>query len=216
MFSNAETHSIIAIGSGPRVTVANTMGPPVLPPVPIPVKNSAQKAAISRPSHFNKLFPNLNISAFTSVSSAISFPQLRPAPINPGYQEAHQYWDMQTFFAGKAYSNVANAEVVITKVWMMTHAPNKKNPSCVSVCNVRLTSKLNIFSFICLDSFWGNITCSCSYWGWRPQILGLLRLTTTIPGVVKEFSIGNRSVPASGQGLGGIDSKTAWCWHNHW
>jgi hypothetical protein len=137
-----ETHSVVAVGSGGSTSgPLSTMGPsvgqapkPVLPSSafgPDPGENlPAHKASIP--------YPNLNISASTMTAFATSFPKLRSAPVNPGYQQAHQYWDdMRKFFAGKAYSNNANAEVVVVKVRMMTHAPNKKNPACVSVCEGR-------------------------------------------------------------------------------
>ena len=64
-----------------------------------------------------------------------SLSSLKPAPFKPGYQEAHQYYcEMREHFASKAYISISNAELIVVKVWLMTHVPAKKKPMCVSVC----------------------------------------------------------------------------------
>ena len=82
--------------------------------------------------------------------STLPFPALKSKVlVNPGYQEAHdQYNDMRAHFAGKAFSNVANAEMIVVKVWMMVRVPNRKSPAPVSVyllfllCNLIFTVNL--------------------------------------------------------------------------
>ena len=80
----------------------------------------------------------INLLPQINLHSTLPFPVTvlkSKAPVNPGYQEAHQlYNEMRAHFTNKAYSNVANAELIVVKVWMMMRVPNRKTPAPVSVC----------------------------------------------------------------------------------
>lgn len=80
------------------------------------------------------VIPGPQISSHSSHST-LPFPASKSKSLeNPGYQEAHQlYNEMRTHFTNKAYSNVANAEVIVVKVWMMMRVPNRKTAAPVSV-----------------------------------------------------------------------------------
>ena len=43
---------------------------------------------------------------------------------------------MWQYYASKAYTSMATAEIVIVKVWMVTLEPGKRNPTLISVSNV--------------------------------------------------------------------------------
>jgi len=90
----------------------------ILPPIP------ERQERISR----------INIPPMPNIYSAAPFPRSMNSPlVNPGYQEAHQlYNEMRCHFANKAFSTVANAEVIVVKVWMMTRLPGKKSPVTIS------------------------------------------------------------------------------------
>lgn len=69
--------------------------------------------------------------------AASTLVSLTPAPTNPGYQEAHQYYnEMREHFAKKAYASAANVELVVVKVTFATLAPTKKSPLCISVSHI--------------------------------------------------------------------------------
>jgi hypothetical protein len=78
---------------------------------------------------------SVRVPQFNSHST-LPFPALKSkALVNPGYQEAHQlYNEMRAHFANKAYSNVANAELIVVKVWLMMRVPNRKTAAPVFVC----------------------------------------------------------------------------------
>lgn len=77
----------------------------------------------------------INLSPQIKSHSTLPFPALKSkSAVNPGYQEAHKlYNDMRAHFTNKAYTNVANAEVIVVKVWMMMRVPNRKSAAPVSV-----------------------------------------------------------------------------------
>jgi hypothetical protein len=79
---------------------------------------------------------HINLLPQINLHSTLPFPALKSKTlVNPGYQEAHQFYnEMRAHFANKAYSNVANAELIVVKVWMMVRVPNRKTPAPVSVC----------------------------------------------------------------------------------
>jgi hypothetical protein len=81
---------------------------------------------------------HINLISQMNSHSTLAFPALKSKVlVNPGYQEAHQlYNEMRTFFTNKAYSNVANAEVIVVKVWMMMRVPNRKTAPPVSVHSI--------------------------------------------------------------------------------
>ena len=79
----------------------------------------------------------INLPPQINSHSTLPFPAAlkSKALVNPGYQEAHQlYNEMRAHFTSKAYSNFANAELIVVKVWMMMRIPNRKRPAPVSVC----------------------------------------------------------------------------------
>jgi len=77
----------------------------------------------------------LNIGLTHSATSTLI--SLAPAPTNPGYQEAHRYYnEMREHFAKKAYASSANVELVIVKVTFATLAPTKKSPLRISVGSI--------------------------------------------------------------------------------
>ena len=80
-------------------------------------------------------FNAINVVTPLNPYSMLPSPNTKNTPlIKPGYQEAHHLYDeMQKPFANKAYTTAANAEVVVIKIWMMTHLPTKKNPLTVLV-----------------------------------------------------------------------------------
>ena len=79
----------------------------------------------------------VRLAATTNPFTSLPIPQLKPSPVNPGYHEAHQYYnEMQQYYASKAYTSVATAELVIVKVRMVTLKPGRKNPTLISVSNV--------------------------------------------------------------------------------
>ncbi|KAH9476800.1 hypothetical protein JR316_0010715 [Psilocybe cubensis] len=60
-------------------------------------------------------------------AKSLTFPQ--KDLLNPGYQEAHGFYnEMRQHFAAMAYSSVANAELVVVKVWLSVRVPTKKSP----------------------------------------------------------------------------------------
>jgi len=76
--------------------------------------------------------PILNIQAHPASSASV--PLLKPLPINPGYQSAHQFYnEMREMFATRAYASSANLELVVVKVSLATLVSNKKSPVCISV-----------------------------------------------------------------------------------
>lgn len=84
----------------------------------------------------------LNIPAPSPAYAPLRFPSIKPAPVKPGYQEAHQYYcEMRDSFASKAYISVSNAELIVVKMRLMTHPPAKRNPICVSV-------RMNPYGFV--------------------------------------------------------------------
>ena len=78
---------------------------------------------------------HLNLIPKINSHSTLPFPALKSkATMNPGYQEAHQlYNEMHDLFHNKAYTNSANAELVIVRVWMMVRVPNHRTPAPISV-----------------------------------------------------------------------------------
>ena len=95
---------------------------------------SSQKAITQQNKMTKPAGVQLNLLPINSCST-LPFPALKlKSLINPGYQEAHQFYnEMRTHFANKAYSSVANAELIVVKVWMMMRVPNRKSPAPVSV-----------------------------------------------------------------------------------
>jgi hypothetical protein len=92
-----------------------------------------QSAAMIRTCHPAPSSHVLNLPILNPVA-ALSIPQLKPSPVNPGYQEAHQYYDeMRRYYASKAYTSAATAELVVVKVRMVTLQPGKKKTTFVSV-----------------------------------------------------------------------------------
>jgi hypothetical protein len=80
--------------------------------------------------------PVLNLPAIANPLASLSIPQLKPqaSPANPGYNEAHRHYEeMRQYYASKAYTGAATAELVIVKVRMVTLEPGKKNPTLISV-----------------------------------------------------------------------------------
>jgi len=81
--------------------------------------------------------PRLPATANSFASLPIPPVHAKPAPVNPGYHEAHQYYDeMRQYYASKAYTSTATAELVIVKVRMVTLEPGKRNPTLISVSDV--------------------------------------------------------------------------------
>ncbi|KIM36153.1 hypothetical protein M413DRAFT_449355 [Hebeloma cylindrosporum] len=75
----------------------------------------------------------LRLPATANPFVSLPIPQLKPSPVNPGYQEAHQYYDeMRQYYASKAYTSTATAELVVVKVRMVTLEPGKRNPTIIS------------------------------------------------------------------------------------
>lgn len=105
------------------------------------VKHGFESAAISaQPSHASPASsaPVLNLTAIANPFASLSIPlgtgKLKPLPEKPGYNEAHRYYDeMRQYYASKAYTSAATAELVIVKVRMVTLEPGKKNPTLISV-----------------------------------------------------------------------------------
>ena len=75
-------------------------------------------------------FNAINIVAPLNPHSMLPFLNTKNTPlVKPRYQEAHCLYDeMRKHIANKAYTTSANTEVVVVKIWMMTHVPTKKNP----------------------------------------------------------------------------------------
>ena len=96
--------------------------------------SSMSNSQLERPG-YKATKPHINLIPQMNSHSTLAFPPFMSKPlVNPGYQEAHQlYHEMRTFFTNKAYSNVANAEVIVVKVWMMMRVPNRKTAAPVSV-----------------------------------------------------------------------------------
>ena len=123
---------------------------------------------------------HINLIQQVNSHSTLPFPASLKSKIqalvNPGYQEAHQLYDeMRNYFASKAYSNVANAEVIVVKVWMMMRVPNRKTAAPVSVCNsinVICTGLLKFFTFYQIFSgyFRSSFEHSSPYWSRRSQM----------------------------------------------
>ena len=77
---------------------------------------------------------NIRLTHSAASSTLIS---LVLAPTDPGYQEAHQYYnEMREHFAKKAYASSANVELVIVKVTFATLAPTKKSPLHILVSSI--------------------------------------------------------------------------------
>lgn len=131
------SNPVIAVGTVEGAEKSRSMAAPQL--VVSRTSTTGSHAAVSHLAITPRI-PALNIPApqaqHASASSRFpSLSSLKPAPIKLGYQEAHQYYcEMREHFASKAYISISNAELVVTKVWLMTHAPTKKKPMCVSVC----------------------------------------------------------------------------------
>lgn len=76
----------------------------------------------------------LNLPPISNPFATLPIPQLKPSPVNPGYNEAHKYYDeMRQYYASKAYTSAATAELVVVKVRMVTLEPGRKKPTLVSV-----------------------------------------------------------------------------------
>jgi len=79
----------------------------------------------------------LSLPAVANPFASLPIPQLKPLPVNPGYHEAHRYYDeMRQYYASKAYTSAATAELIVVKVRMVTLEPGKKNPTLVSVSGI--------------------------------------------------------------------------------
>jgi len=124
------TQSVVPIGDighGMQVTI------------PIAATSMAPKSSAHPPPHVipgrQYKFNSINVVAPLNTHSMLPFPNTKNPPLlNPGYQDAHRlYDDMRKHFANRAYSTVANAEVVVIKLWMMTRVPNRKHPIPISV-----------------------------------------------------------------------------------
>ena len=150
------SHRVVAVGmtsvaqySSGIQTAANQHGQPVFRTVPAPpstllVTSEAAASLISarHPSHAASgryatsasSAPVLNLPAITNPFATLPIPKLNPSPENPGYNEAHRFYDeMRQYYASKAYTSAATAELVIVKVRMVTLEPGKKNPTFISV-----------------------------------------------------------------------------------
>lgn len=100
-----------------------------VPAPPSVISTHHPRAAMS-----SALVQVLNLPATANPFASLSIPQLKPAPANPGYNEAHQYYDeMRKYYSSKAYTSAATAELVIVKVRLVTLEPKKKNPTFISV-----------------------------------------------------------------------------------
>jgi hypothetical protein len=79
----------------------------------------------------------LSLPAMPNAFASLPIPQLKPSPLNPGYHEAHRYYDeMRQYYASKAYTSAATAELVVVKVRLVTLEPGKKNPTIVSASSL--------------------------------------------------------------------------------
>jgi hypothetical protein len=111
---------------------------------------------------------HINLIPQINSHSTLAFPALRSKSlVNPGYQEAHQlYNEMRALFANKAYSNVANAEVIVVKVWMMMRVPNRKTAAPVSVIfyGYIIHSNSKLFSIYYSGYLRGSFKHSSPYW----------------------------------------------------
>ena len=97
--------------------------------------NRASTTAASSGLPGSSRYP-LNIALANSAASSTLI-SLASAPTNPGYQEAHRYYnEMREYFAKKAYASSANVELVVVKVTFATLAPTKKSPLRISVSRI--------------------------------------------------------------------------------
>ena len=122
LFESEGSHRVVAIGH----TVTNHE---VFCTVPAPPTAVTIHAAPS--THV------LRLPATTNPFASLPIPQLKSTPVNPRYHEAHQYYnEMRQYYASKAYTSMATAELIIVKVQMVTLEPGKRNPTLISVSNV--------------------------------------------------------------------------------
>ena len=127
MLSGCVVYTNICLLNSPMVTNCEVFHAAPAPPMAATI--SAHCAAPS--AHV------LRLPATTNPFASLPIPQLKPAPVNPRYHEAHQYYnEMQQYYASKAYTSMATAELVVVKVQMATLKPGKRNPTLISVSNI--------------------------------------------------------------------------------
>jgi hypothetical protein len=145
----------------------------------LPVNRAAAVPSIATSSALpsSSRYP-LNIGLTHSAASTLV--SLTPAPTNPGYQEAHQYYnEMREHFAKKAYASSANVELVVVKVTFATLSPTKKSPLRISVSCISVSCGWDLI--YCQEYLRGIEPYSSAHWSRGSQVHSLSRLASPVP-----------------------------------
>ena len=138
--STQTNNAVPAVSIAPSTAVPKSVGDP---------QAHVRSLPIGAPPHSGAYGVGRSATSVLNIPAthhALVFPVLRDqlkAPMNPGYTEAHRFHhEMRQYFAGKAYSNIANAEHVTVKARLMTRVDNRKHPIQVSVSELFLVSPM--------------------------------------------------------------------------